>query len=159
MLWPAVLSSVAALGALMSAVMAIRRRFTIVTVSGRSMEPTLTAGDRVLIRRARLRYMRTGQIVVIESAVPCAALTGEPASRARTLMIKRVAAVPGEPLPAGMPAAIADAAYVPDGNFVVLGDNPSMSADSRVFGYVPAARTHGIVIRSLPRRPGKPEPT
>ncbi len=79
--------------------------------------------------------------------------TGKPAGRdlARVWMIKRVAAIPGEPLPDGLPAAIADATAVPAGKLIVLGDNPPMSMDSRYLGYVPGERLLGVVVGSLPR--------
>jgi len=129
-----------------------RRRIAIVTVTGQSMEPTLTAGDRVLVRRTRLRSVRTGQIVVVETPTENREWTGEPAGRdlKREWMIKRVAAVPGEPLPDGLPAAIAATVAVPDGKLIVLGDNPPMSMDSRSLGYIPGERLLGVVVRSLP---------
>ena len=44
---------------------ALRRKVAIVTVRGRSMQPALKAGDRLLIRRVSAGRLRTGQIVVI----------------------------------------------------------------------------------------------
>jgi signal peptidase I len=120
------------------------------------MEPTLTAGDRVLGRRARVRSVSTGQIAIVESPTPGTGgkRTGEPPrhSLGRRWMIKRVAAIPGEPAPDGMPDA--DAAYVPEGCLIVLGDSAEMSMDSRYLGYIPGERLLGIVVASLPRRAG-----
>jgi signal peptidase I len=45
--------------------LAMRRTFTIITVNGQSMEPTLFAGGRVLRLRLRLRQLlQPGQFVV-----------------------------------------------------------------------------------------------
>jgi len=46
------------------------------------------------------------------------------------------------------------AASVPDGCLIVLGDNAEMSMDSRYLGYIPGEPSFGIVVASLPRRPG-----
>jgi signal peptidase I len=143
-----------ALAVLTAVVVVARRRIAVVSVTGQSMEPTLTAGDRVVVRRTRLRSVRTGQIVVVETPTAGREWRLEPAGRdlKRDWMIKRVAAVPGEPLPDGLPAAIADSAAVPDGTLVVLGDNPPMSLDSRHLGYIPGERLLGVVVRSLRAR-------
>jgi hypothetical protein len=59
------------------------------------------AGDRVLVRRARVGSVSTGQIVVVESPTTGTGgkWTGESArhSLGRNWMIKRVTAIPGEP--------------------------------------------------------------
>ena len=61
-------------------------------------------------------------------------------------MIKRVAAVAGEPVPHGIP--VPDA-VVPDGKLVLLGDNADASFDSRVAGYFSADRLLGGVVRRM----------
>jgi type IV secretory pathway protease TraF len=38
---------------------------------------------------------------------------------------------------------------VPPGRFLVLGDNPGLSLDSRHFGYVAQDRVVGVAVRSL----------
>ncbi|MGO4756065.1 S24 family peptidase, partial [Streptomyces sp. 2MCAF27] len=43
-----------------------RRKLVVVTVDGMSMAPTMTHGDRVLVRRRRPRQVRVGDIVVLE---------------------------------------------------------------------------------------------
>jgi signal peptidase I len=135
------------------AVLALRRGFALVTVTGDSMMPTLAPGDRVLVRRARLGRLRTGQVVVVEApgadgyrAVP----RRGPASRGEW-MIKRVAAVPGEARPEGSLPAAADPSgpLVPPDTFVVLGDNAEWSHDSRHIGYIPGERLLGIAVRRI----------
>jgi signal peptidase I len=93
------------------------------TVHGQSMEPTLSAGDRVIVDlwTHRHRSPRLGEIVLIEGTDP-----GSPT------MVKRVAAPPG-----GLPG---------DGRTLwVLGDNPRASADSRQIGAIPLERVVGRV--------------
>ena len=151
------------------AALALRQRFVVVTVNGDSMMPTLAPGDRVLVRRARISQLRRGQIAVVE--MPGAdgdwsmSLRG-PAGR-RQWMIKRVAALPGDPTPEGCPREAADlpGQLVPDGKLVVLGDNAASSHDSRHIGYLPGERLLGIVVRriasesassAVPGRPNAP---
>jgi signal peptidase I len=43
----------------------LRRAFVVVTVTGRSMEPALRHGDRVLVRRAPAGAVRPGRVVVL----------------------------------------------------------------------------------------------
>jgi signal peptidase I len=77
-----------------------------------------------------------------------------PGSR-REWMIKRLAAVPGDPRPAGSLPPMADPAglLVPPGMFVVLGDNPAWSHDSRQLGYIPGERLLGVVVRRIHAEP------
>lgn len=95
---------------------AIFRRFE---VTGDSMEPAYSAGDRLLVF-TRGRKPRVGDVVVFldprESQDPIE-------------MVKRVAAVHG------------------DGSVDVAGDNPAASTDSREFGPVPARLLRGRVLR------------
>ncbi len=140
---------------------ALRRRIAVVTVSGSSMQPTLKSGDRVLIRRARFGQLRAGQVVVIERPRQDKGVAGLlprwPPAR-RGWMIKRVAALPGEPPPTAVLTAMARSAepVVPAGKLVVLGDNAARSLDSRHFGYIPAERVLGVMIRPLPAARGRP---
>jgi signal peptidase I len=142
--------------ALAVVVAVLRRRIAVVAVIGSSMQPTLNAGDRVLVRRATIGDLRMGQIAVFER--PDNERTWGttpprwPADR-REWMIKRVAAVPGDRLPAGMLAlCITAEPAVPAGHVVVLGDNAASSLDSRQLGYIPAERLLGVVLRPLARR-------
>jgi signal peptidase I len=133
--------------------LALRQRFAVVTVTGDSMIPTLAPGDHVLVRRSRVGRLRRGQIVVLE--MPGAdgdwvtPLRG-PAGR-REWMIKRIAAVPGDPRPGGCLPVTAELAgrLVPPGQLVVLGDNAAWSQDSRQLGYIPGERLLGIVVRRI----------
>lgn len=117
----------------------LRTRLVRVTVHGDSMEPTLHAGQRVLIRRTRPTTLNRGDLVVFR----------RPRDPARTWMIKRVIATPGDPVPrAEVPTLWGHREpLVPADRIVVLGDNPTVSYDSRQFGYVHADTMLGVVIR------------
>jgi signal peptidase I len=134
---------------------AIRRRIATVTVSGPSMLPTLADGDRLLIRRVRLADLAVGDIVVLQRPTPDDTWRTEPPRWPPTRgdwLIKRVAALPGDPVPAGIPAPDAT---VPGGHLVVLGDNRAASYDSRTVGHVPADRILGVVVRAVAGRPSE----
>ncbi len=136
---------------------AVRRRITLVTVVGESMRPTFAAGDRVLVRRARIGQLSRGQVVVVEEPDRNGTWAAPPphgrAGRHRW-MIKRVVALPGDAPPdAWLPAAAGPPGpHVPDGKFVLLGDNPARSYDSRQLGYFPGDRLLGVVLRRVGQR-------
>jgi signal peptidase I len=135
------------------AALALRSEYTLITVIGDSMWPTLAPGDRVLVRRARPGRIRRGQVVVFEAPGTDGYRTGTLLGRARAdrqWIIKRVVAVPGDARPDGIPATAAP--LVPPGKFVVLGDNLAWSHDSRHIGYVPGDRLLGVVVS--PEQPG-----
>ena len=117
------------------ALLAVRRAYTVVLVDGPSMEPALAHGDRVLVRR---RAPRRDEIVVVR--YPGRVLPGRPWT------VKRVAALPGDPVPADVGLL---EAVVPAGRLVVLGDNRARSHDSRGFGYADAGSVLGVVVRKL----------
>jgi signal peptidase I len=139
------------------AALALRKGFALVTVTGDSMMPTLTPGDRVLVRRARVGQLRPGQVVVAEMPGVDGYRTAPPRGLAarREWMIKRVTALPGDPRPEDSLPATADPAgtLVPPGMFVVRGDNAAWSHDSRQIGYVPAERLLGVVVRRIHAEP------
>lgn len=117
----------------------IRRQHVVITVHGHSMQPSLQPGDRVLIRRTT--GLQRQQIAVfahqseLEGAEP-------------VLLIKRVAAVAGDPIPPSVPAHTASK-VVPTGSVVLLGDNPQYSFDSRKIGLVRDDQIVGVVVRRL----------
>ncbi|GIH73966.1 signal peptidase I [Planobispora longispora] len=101
----ALVAVVAAVIAVLAAVLLwLRGRLFVVTVEGRSMEPFLRAGQRALARRAPRGGVRAGQVIVItrpELGSEAEIVGWEPGR----WMVKRVAAVSGDPVP----AALADA--------------------------------------------------
>src|ERR1022692_190677 len=118
----------------------LTRRLVLVTVRGASMEPTFADGERVLVSRTR----------------PCCdgdvAVFGMP-ERQRVdglrWLVKRVAGVPGELVPADLRSIVAEE-QVPVGFLVVRGDG-ARSLDSRQLGLIPQASVLGVVI--YPVRP------
>jgi signal peptidase I len=134
-----------------------RRRITLVTVVGESMRPTLAAGDRVLVRRARLGQVQRGQVVVVEEPGQGGTWASPPPrgpAGQHRWMIKRVVALPGEEPPKASLSAAArkQGPRVPAGKFVLLGDNPARSYDSRQLGYFPDDRLLGVVLRQVGQR-------
>jgi signal peptidase I len=147
--WPVLATS----AAFVLFIVILRRRFAVVTVDGQSMLPTLSDGDRVLVRRVRLGRIRSGDVVVVEKPSAASGWPKPPAVRVgrREWLIKRAAAVPGEPLPDAFRShwAALPGELVPEGKLVVLGDNPEGSYDSRVIGFIPGERLLGIVARRM----------
>jgi signal peptidase I len=126
-----------------------------------SMAPTLAVDDRVVIDKLsyRLREPRRGEIVVFRAPAR--------ADLAGTDLIKRIVALPGERisvrsgrvvvdgkvlperyLPAGRHSFDFLPYRVPEGSYFVMGDNRSVSNDSRIFGPV---RRRDIVGRAMIR--------
>ncbi|NUT53328.1 MAG: S26 family signal peptidase [Saccharothrix sp.] len=154
--WTVVLSA-CLLAAVTVAVALLGRRLVAVTVRGVSMEPTYRDGDRVLVRRRCVP--RVGQVVVVERpmhrgewpAPPVAGHVGGVAASRVEWLIKRVVAVPGDPVPRDVVPALADVPEdrVPVGRLVLLGDNRGASFDSAEVGYFPTDRVLGTVRRRL----------
>jgi signal peptidase I len=122
----------------------LRFRLVRVIVNGTSMLPTLRPGDRVLVRRVAARSLKRGDLVVF----------ARPREEQRSWMIKRVLAGPGDRVPrAEVPVLWGyQEQLVPPGRFVVVGDNPEDSYDSRQFGYLKAEALLGVVLGSSPHR-------
>jgi signal peptidase I len=121
-----------------------RRRLLVVTVRGPSMTPAYRHGDRIVVLRTGPGALRRGSVVVLERPTP----TG-PASR---WIIKRVAALPGDPVPEELVPTMPDGTVVPPRMLVILGDNPDSSHDSRQIGFVPAERVLGVAVHILRAR-------
>ena len=122
-------------------VAAVRRRYLLVTVRGSSMCPTYYDADRILVRRTRsvrLNGPCRGEIVVLRPPV-------ETMARISPLLVKRVAAVPGDEVPPGFRRAV-PLPIVPPRRLLVRGDN-DRSADSRSFGLVDFELVVGTVVR------------
>jgi signal peptidase I len=139
MTWTVVVMAAAAVVA--APVIVLRRRFVAVTVTGNSMEPSLSPGARVLVRRVPAQQVQRGQIVVLRFPSGAPPDVGNP-----PWLIKRVAAVPGDPVPASVPE---NDTLVPSGRLVLLGDNTASSYDSRRAGYFTADTLLGVVVRSM----------
>lgn len=139
----------AALAVVVAALVVLRRRFVAIRVEGLSMEPTLRAGQLVLVRRVRLGAVRRGQIVVL--ALPAGALDPVPGSDPPKWLIKRVLALPGDQVPRTAVPALRDVPgeRVPADRFVVIGDNRALSLDSRRIGYIHAQALLGVVTRTM----------
>lgn len=127
----------------------LRRRLTVVTVSGHSMAPTLLPGDRVLVRRTPVLRVDRADLVVF----------ARPRVAERSWMIKRVLAIPGDPVPRREVPVLwgYSETRIPPNRLVVLGDNPADSYDSRSFGYIRAEAILGVVVARLnSRKPIEP---
>ncbi len=132
----------------------VRRRWTVVRVRGGSMEPALHDGAVLLARRWTGRPPCRGDIVVLRRppvvAVPPGATLvhrapGVPPCPGEGWLIKRVVAVPGDPVPPGVPNT--EPGPVPQGTVIVYGDRPGL--DSRLFGPAPIGTIHATVVRAL----------
>ncbi|RBQ17731.1 S26 family signal peptidase [Spongiactinospora rosea] len=135
--WPLIAG--VALGAVILAV--IRRRLLVTDVTGSSMQPTYSDGDRLLtVRFTRKAAPRPGQVVVLHNPQD---------RRPASFLIKRVVAVAGQPVPKGLPDGVVPGGVVPQGHVLVLGDNPTRSYDSRNFGAIPVERLVAFVIRKM----------
>jgi signal peptidase I len=137
------------------AVVLLRRRLFVVIVAGASMEPSLRDGERLLARRTTLAQVRRGDVVILERPDEDLNWARPPASRQaanRSLLIKRIAALPGDPPPRAAAPALAEhpADLVPPGRLVAFGDNYHHSLDSKQIGYFPADRLVGVALRRHP---------
>ena len=115
--------------------------FTTVIVSGPSMLPTLSSGKKVLVSRAYwlVGPIQDGNVIVIKQG-----------DGPGGYIIKRVYKTAGETvdtLNAPSNWSLASGAYsVPNSEIYVLGDNRSVSEDSRRFGPLPVSAILGKVV-------------
>lgn len=136
---------------LLASLIALGMSARVAIVRGDSMEPTYRDGGVVVAWRLHgsRDALRAGDVVLVRLG--------------HDTIIKRVAYMPGDTIrspqaiafarvrdyfePAGppMPGAI-EPLRVPDGTVVVLGDNRSISEDSRLFGPVPL---RDVVARAI----------
>ncbi|GAA1445100.1 S26 family signal peptidase [Nocardiopsis tropica] len=137
-----------ALGAPLGALLWVRRRIFVAEVHGVSMLPTLRHGDRMLSARTNRGTVIAPRQLVVLSDPQTPVIRDERNRRRPHYLVKRVAAVAGDPLPVGV-AGPGGTRTVPEGCVVVLGDNPGHSLDSRGFGPVPVSRVVGTVLRRL----------
>ncbi|GAA2394982.1 S26 family signal peptidase [Catellatospora methionotrophica] len=137
-------------------VLILANRFLVAAaVTGRSMLPAYREGDLVLVvRRFGTAHLRIGQVVVVRrprvnTAPPARDTVGD--ADPRRLMLKRVLALPGDPVPRASVPALADRpeTVVPPGMMVLVGDNATASYDSRQIGYFPASWLIGVAVRKL----------
>ncbi|TDE27159.1 S26 family signal peptidase [Nonomuraea mesophila] len=140
-LWP--LAGACLLAALL---VRLRRTYSIIRVDGDSMAPALVDGDRVLARRVPASRLRRDQIAVVADRSP----------RGAGLVIKRIAALPGDRVPEIAKDVIADE-RVPEGRLVLLGDNASTSYDSRALGFFPLSDVHAVAVRKATAAPREKE--
>ncbi|MGW1060227.1 S26 family signal peptidase [Micromonospora rubida] len=158
--WVALPGGLFAVALVRAGSVALRRHFVAVTVRGTSMLPAYDDGDRVLVRRAGTPTV--GQVVVVERPAhgwrlpPLPRGASAAAIANRIWMIKRVAAVAGDPMPGGLPAPPDEPGgpSVPRDRLVLLGDNRAASVDSRQLGLFPTERVLGAVLsggRNPPR--------
>ncbi|MEV4282248.1 S26 family signal peptidase [Actinoplanes xinjiangensis] len=138
--------ALAAVAAIAGAVLAARRRLLVVEVAGDSMNPAYHDGDRLLVRRTR--HPGRGRVVIAhhQEGGP---RTGPVAAHQTSWLVKRLVALPGDPVPDTVRPAVGTAASrVPPGMTVLLGDHPG-SADSRSWGFIPLADIAGVVVTRI----------
>lgn len=137
-----------ALGAtLIAATIAVaRRRLLLIDVVGDSMVPAFRSGDRLLV--CRTRRLRRGDVVIAHHQD--GRRTYKTASSyVTTWLVKRLVAVPGDPVPQSVVPAVGHAGRpVPPGMGVLLGDH-AQSIDSRTWGFVPLSDVAGVVVARL----------
>jgi signal peptidase I len=133
----------AALGA--GIVITTRRHLMLIQVVGESMAPVYAGGDRLLVRRTR--RLRVGDVVIAHHQEG-----GRRDARSEALasawLVKRLAALPGDPVPTSVLPVAGGHRNVPAGMAVLLGERPD-SADSRSWGLVPLDDITGVVLRRL----------
>lgn len=102
--------------------------------SGPSMEPTLESNNILLTEHIspRLQKLRRGDIIIAKSP-----------SNPRQNICKRIKGLPGDKVRGNFPKR---SQVVPRGHVWLEGDNSSNSADSRIYGPVPAGLIRSRVV-------------
>ncbi|MEU8407784.1 signal peptidase I [Micromonospora sp. NPDC048842] len=145
-------AAAAGFAAAITLLLGARGRYAHVLITGSSMEPTYHDGDRILVRRLPHQRFRVGDVVVIECPDDRGSWSSTPPGRRdlnRIWMIKRVMALPGDPVPRALVPALTTVPeeFVPPGQVVVLGDAGRRSYDSKHVGYFPMDRVLGVALR------------
>ncbi|MFJ3085273.1 S24/S26 family peptidase [Streptomyces sp. NPDC086838] len=137
--------------ALAAAALVARKLLVVLTVAGSSMEPAYRCGDRLLMLRRPLGRAPDGTVLVLRG--PLGAQGSEPGEgAAASLIVKRLGAGPGRPVPGVALTAVgaSPGAMVPPGLLVALADSPA-GTDSRTWGYLTEDTVVGTVICRLGR--------
>jgi signal peptidase I len=131
-------------------------RFRLAVVHGESMMPTYRDGELVLVNKlgSEATNLQRGDVVLVRNG--------------KDILIKRVVFLPGdilrghdalafrrvwqyfEQVPDPSSPIGGMSLRVPQGTIVVLGDNPAVSDDSRLFGPVPIEDVIGRVVNPRP---------
>jgi len=129
-----------------------------------SMEPTLNINERIVVNKVayHFRQPRRQEMVVFRQVLPLAARSQE-----KNDLIKRVMGLPGEAFELKSGAVYINGkkidehhqlnqdyadfgpVVIPPGNYLVLGDNRPVSADSRFWGFLPQANFIGPAFLRL----------
>ena len=142
------MASVAA--AMMIAIVAIRLLvFDLLVISGHSMSPTIRHGDRVLVNRLAYRHDEPdrgdivafrvdGERVFVKRVV---GLPGDLIEVRRGILYRNGEKIANEPYVKFQPRSPKRRSYKPrtlqNGRLFVMGDNRSLSVDSKDFGPIP----------------------
>src|SRR5690606_13549337 len=113
------------------------------------MLPSYRSGDRVLIRRLRGSKLGRGQVVVFEAALDGRWRTGPLSAPEKSeWLIKRVAALPGDPVPPEVARAVvaSEGELVSEGRLGVIVVGP-LSADTLISRYHPSVMERCGTVR------------
>lgn len=133
----------------------IRNSLLIVSVKGKSMEPTLRPDDLVLVfRYLPKKFLRKNNVVLISQNEKFDGKRNE-----LSHCIKRIVGLPGELMLSEVEVDLcidkhqlnnkSDILIVPEKHFFVQGDNYEKSIDSRHWGPIPFSRILGVVVKKI----------
>ena len=119
--------------------------FSVFSVQGKSMEPGLKQGDRILVFKCAYQaYLKRGQIVILSLPDSKDSFPRNIRIEDKRLLIKRLVGLAGDKDIIQVHLAEPN----PDRHVFVLGYHPE-SRDSRHWGSIPLDSIHGIVIERL----------